>query len=858
MCIFAHTKIKLFQHIMRRLLAVAMGALVPLVMNAQISVTVNGVSTEYRTFTQAVNAVNRTAAGVKPLMKMTRSVKVDWDEEAPAIAHSVDIDLNGMTLSSPMSGFFAVDGEGIVVNVMDKSADEMGTILFNSESSDFVDYAVMVRNGQLTLQSGCIESEHRRETCGSVWVVDGGKFTVNGGYVINTSFLNARAILNEGGTVEINGGRVYAGTGTEDFVNYCYAIVNTGNGVLTVNKGSIESSSSSYNAYAVHAANGTVTLKDGDFTANDLTQGACLYLGSATATIEGGKYITNHTDGNYFDIQGGSADKVKISGGYFSKEGNLKKFIGNKHLAILPKESQEWAEGLRFRLSDVETITDVAKNLTSGKGYQKLETALAEAQAGDTVSLLKDYKLTTSVNVKKGVVMLIPFDMLNTCYTDRPMCAYTHVEEQVYRTLTVADGVRITVDGELSVCATVNSQRGAGYYGCGSVFGNYGFISLGKDAEVSVKGTLYCYGYIAGEGRVVMEDNSTLYENFHFTDWRGGNRSSKVMDYMYVLNQYYVQNVECPLTMKRGVKNIGCSAINVMNDNMVLYDVNFVGEGGLFLPGAQTTITRTYDGKTDRIHYLVDGNMKLGGLTLGLASIKYTCNGVPCPLTSNMTIEMKNGTLAMDSDYVMLPGAEIVIGEKAELHQSDDAHLYMLDRDDWGHFAVLGYSMPLEYTIANGHKNRLVRWGTDRGGFSTYAWNALDDAKLDVKGSAYMAGKVMCSDHGAKIVSSNGAGVISFTSGIADTDTWVYTNIDNTFDLDSISVSVPQLTAADGTLVKVQPGKAVRYSSQGAEWKASPIIKIDDITALIADYLKVGTTVVIDDITDLIRRYLEQ
>lgn len=842
---------------MKRLLVVAMSALVPLVMNAQISVTVNGASTEYRTFTQAVNAVNRTAAGVKPLMKMTRSVKVDWDEEAPAIAHSVDIDLNGMTLSSPMSGFFAVDGEGIVVNLMDSSADEMGSIMFNSESSQFVDYAVMVRQGQLTLQSGCIESGHRNETCGSVWVVNGGKFTMTGGLVINSSYLDGRAILNEGGTVEISGGRVYADTRTEDFVNHCYAIINTQNGVLTVNKGSIESNSSSYNAFAVYADNGTMTFKDGEFIASDLTQGACLNLGSATVTIDGGKYITNHTDGKYYDIFGGTAAKVKINGGYFSQEGNLKNFIGNKYLAILPKGSKEWNEGLRFCLSDVETITDVAKNLTSGKGYQKLETALAEAVAGDTVSLLKDYTLTSSVNVKAGVVMLIPFDMLNTCYTDRPKCAYTHVEEQVYRTLTVADGVKISVDGELSVCATVNSQRGAGYYGCGSVFGNYGFISLGKDAEISVKGTLYCYGYIAGDGRVVMEDNSTLYENFHFTDWRGGNRSATVMDYMYVVNQYYVQNVECPLTMKRGVRNIGCSAINVMNDNMLLYDISVVGEDGLFMPGAQTTITRTYDGKTDRIHYLVDGSMKLGGLELGLASMKYTCDGVPCPLTSNMTIEMKSGTLTMDEDYVMLPGAEIVIGEKAELQQADDTKLYMLDRDDWGHFAVLGYTMPLEYTIANGHNNRKVRWGNGSG-FSTAAWNAMDDARLDVKGSAYMAGQVLCSDHGAKIVSSNGAGVISFTNGIADLDTVVYTNIDNTFDLDSIAVGVPQLTAADGSVVKTVPGKAVRYAYQGAEWKASPIISIDDITALIADYLKEGTKVVIDDITTLIDMYLKQ
>ena len=83
---------------------------------------------------------------------------------------------------------------------------------------------------------------------------------------------------------------------------------------------------------------------------------------------------------------------------------------------------------------------------------------------------------------------------------------------------------------------------------------------MAENSRIEVNGVLKSWGFITGKGAVNANSGSAIYEPFQLADWRGGSFTAGTMvDNAYKVfpfSQYYVQNIEVPLTLNSGSKEI--------------------------------------------------------------------------------------------------------------------------------------------------------------------------------------------------------------------------------------------------------------------------------------------------------------
>ena len=151
--------------------------------------------------------------------------------------------------------------------------------------------------------------------------------------------------------------------------------------------------------------------------------------------------------------------------------------------------------------------------------------------------------------IPSGVTLLIPFDDAHTLYTTKNESTEGYVKPTPYRTLTLADGVNITVNGAISLSAKQSSS--IKYHG--SPVSKYGNMVMQQGSSITVNngGNLYVWGYITGSGAITAKSGATVYEDFQVRDFRGGNMTSEMINNsnrVFPMSQYYIQNVEVPMT----------------------------------------------------------------------------------------------------------------------------------------------------------------------------------------------------------------------------------------------------------------------------------------------------------------------
>jgi len=162
--------------------------------------------------------------------------------------------------------------------------------------------------------------------------------------------------------------------------------------------------------------------------------------------------------------------------------------------------------------------------------YTSLEAALQAANSGDKVILLKDYTMTRDAEVKSGVLLLIPCMDNDIGYTssgynpDGTTTANYTKEDVLYRTLTIADGAEITVNGTMLINA-VTGRKVAGSYTTYDITGGYALVNLDGDIVVNSSGVLDCSGRVEGDGQVTLKSGATMYETYSIVRWRGGSYS---------------------------------------------------------------------------------------------------------------------------------------------------------------------------------------------------------------------------------------------------------------------------------------------------------------------------------------------
>ena len=444
------------------------------------------------------------------------------------------------------------------------------------------------------------------------------------------------------------------------------------------------------------------------------------------------------------------------------------------------------------------TAKFVSKSLalfeTGGQRFADLNEAVAYAQANgqSKITLATDGSISGTYTIPAGITLLIPFDEAGTLYTDAPAAIRTAPASKPFRTLTMSDGASITVNGAISL--------GGRYYAAGGSeqgrpVGDYGYIKMAENSSITVKngGNLYAWGFISGSGSILAESGATVYEFYQIADFRGGTASSNMGNKVFPFSQYFVQNIEVPLTLNAGANEQVYSGVYAMKTTYTTA-INFIGDTGMFKVKSGS-FTKDYDEKTDRLILSVNGEAELNTLSLKLASMSVNSASYVLPITNNITINIQSGNVTINQDAALLAGVEVNIAAGAGLTVANGKNIYFYDSDEWNSdnfvwgpckFKSVAYAPGKAYNRSN---------------------NDLVDAKMDVNGSVTAIGAIYTTGSGADICSSNGTGKY-IQQGAPGTATATYQYNANGNKAVTIPITPAKLHNADGTYYETKTAKA--------------------------------------------------
>ena len=284
-----------------------------------------------------------------------------------------------------------------------------------------------------------------------------------------------------------------------------------------------------------------------------------------------------------------------------------------------------------------------------------------------------------------------------------------------------------------------------------------------------------------------------MYEFYQIADFRGGSASSNMGNKVFPFSQYFVQNIEVPLTLNAGANEQVYSGVYAMSTTYTTA-INFIGDTGMFKVESGS-FTKDYDEKADRLVFTVNGEAALNTLSLKLAGMSVNSASYVLPITNNVTINIQSGNVTINQDAALLAGVEVNIAEGAGLTVANGKNIYFYDSDEWNSdnfvwgpckFKSVAYAPGKAYNRSN---------------------NDLVDAKMDVNGSVTAIGAIYTTKGGANICSSNGTGKY-IQQGAPGTATATYQYNANGNSAVTIPITAAKLHNADGTYTETSSASA--------------------------------------------------
>ncbi|MBQ9228225.1 MAG: hypothetical protein IJ168_05270 [Eubacterium sp.] len=453
----------------------------------------------------------------------------------------------------------------------------------------------------------------------------------------------------------------------------------------------------------------------------------------------------------------------------------------------------------------------------SGAEFLDLNEAITYAtdNSKSTIVLVENGSLNAGTyTIPSGKTLLIPFDDAYTVYTTTPEVLYnSYTTPSAYRTLTMKSGAKIVVanGGKLAVPSKLSAKgTSSGSYN-GTPTGKHGRITMesGSNIEVQSGGGLYVYGYISGSGAVSALSGATVYEAFQIRSWRGGSATTSMINKkVFPMNQYYVQNIEAPLTLYAGATEKVYTSVN-MSSSSYPTSATFIGSGGLFNP-TSGSITKRFDGPSDRLIMDINGNFTMSSMSLSIAGQSVNTSNFVLPINSNITININSGTTNINNDVAFFPGAKVTLGSNAQLSIGSSANVYLYDSSEWGAYAASGLNLVVVgYSAANGTTAKRTA-------------ASLTDAVFDINGTVNINGKLYTTTSGADITSSQKTGRVNFkTAAPADTTTQQVTQSGTSITYVDIKVTSAQLHNGDGSYTATAGSAAddlYTYSAKQNKW----------------------------------------
>ncbi|MBQ3356873.1 MAG: S-layer homology domain-containing protein [Oscillospiraceae bacterium] len=331
--------------------------------------------------------------------------------------------------------------------------------------------------------------------------------------------------------------------------------------------------------------------------------------------------------------------------------------------------------------------------------WATLQLALEHAKAGDTVRIEKDLTISKNMEIPAGVTLLLPCMDNDSGYIKRTQLGLTYLmnpngtdtsgqgvgpNAKLYRTVTVAEGVQLTVKGALMVNAvtgrkaTANSDQ--------DVTGGYAVLQLNGNITVESGGSLDAFGYVKGSGAITAKKGGTVGDLYVVRHWRGGSQAMSLYNAgLYPMNENDCHNIETLLRIEYGATLEGIVKMYAQGAYYYTRFPQVDNTNGLIrLNDPSSFLLRTYvDG---REHFeIVNGaafaksSMTVIGTTLSTGDYIY-------PIDGDIDFVLNAGEYHMQNDFKFLPGAAMKINAGASLTVDEGKTLVFYREFDNGDF----------------------------------------------------------------------------------------------------------------------------------------------------------------------------
>ena len=585
---------------------------------------------------------------------------------------------------------------------------------------------------------------------------------------------------------------------TKATLSFNYAIEEN-SGTIKVN-GTAVTANGSFSKELAAGGTATVYIKSGSTTATKITMTKVALVSDVTATTtfvpaENGTYTV---DGKAITKEYSNTQSSMTAYQVVATPADGYQFLGWYNLTTGKYIATAASTALNIESDCTITAKFASKSValfeTGGQRFDDLGDAVSYAQANkqSKITLATDGSISGTYTIPTGITLLIPFDAAGTLYTDAPAAIRTTPASKAFRTLTMSEGTSITVNGAISLGGRYFAAGGGQQ---GRPVGDYGYIKMADNSSITVKsgGNLYAWGFISGSGSILAESGATVYEFYQIADFRGGSASSNMGNKVFPFSQYFVQNIEVPLTLNAGANEKVFSGVYAMSTTYTTA-ISFIGDNGMFKV-ASGSFTKDYDEKTDRLILTVNGEAELNTLSLKLASMSVNSASYVLPITNNISINIQSGKVTINQDTALLAGVEVSIAEGADLTVSSGKNVYIYDGDEWNS----------DNFVWGPCKFKSVAYAPGKAHNRTDA--DLKDAKVDVNGSLTAIGAIYTTKGGADICSSGGTGKY-IQQGAPGTATATYQYNANGNSAVTIPITAAKLHNADGSYVETKTAKA--------------------------------------------------
>ena len=519
-----------------------------------------------------------------------------------------------------------------------------------------------------------------------------------------------------------------------------------------------------------------------------------------------------------------------IQGGFYTDDTNLKAYLPSDTCAVYRiKSGVEYSAGYRYVIRDtgnpgvtVAQVYETGKT-TLLKDFNSLASALLYTIYDDTknytVVVTADCRLNESdYYIPANVTLVVAYrEGQKAAMGTKPLREDgTNAKPFEYVRLTMKDGARMIVDGIIEVSAV--QKRTYNIEGC--VSGDYGYgrihmepgssITLGKNAK------LCAWGYITGQGSITAQAGAAVYEQLQIGEWKGGTVTYNLINNpkrVFPFTHFFYQNIEAPITYQAGAKAFGSTYIAVSVGSVACDDIRLLADkDALFImptDNPDASVSKVYDPLTDRVTWTTRGQtalselsliIRMGGFDFSMPSSHYIL-----PVGTYMTIRAESGTLTVEHDVSLLPGARVEVAPGAHVHIPQGTKLYVYDIDDWGTWCDRS-----QFTV-----NYSPSW-TD-----CPRDTIQPSARMIIGGEMRVEGSLYTTEHGAEIRGSEETEGQVLLANQPQPEDYIYQVTGSGFDFvySPAALTPAQLLNADGTFTPTQGTKAgTTFTYTAGQW----------------------------------------